>query len=763
MKKSFIDNSSLVLSYAKKGKTIKKKKAPDGVTLINTPKEFSPATQFNSVFDSYGQQPIQQPMMLNNINMQNSFNPNNRPQSTPINPQEIQPIQSTNKMTQKDFKKLGKSDNDKKSNFNPTSSFLGGLAVANLLLPDVNKERDDNYYNRPENQRYYNPYPNGLNSGALAKHGKTLKTKGDNLQLLSDDTDIEQISPSFHKFKDGKHGVKNEDGTEGVPIAFNGQTVEAQAPETFAVQSDGSGVIFSDKTKNPLTGKSFKSHTEELARFENKHVLRPLKKVESLADDIDEQDPFDKLKANTVIAKQMGIKKAQEFVQQKTDELGQIQQDILDISEQTGMKPNEVSKQMKTAKYGMTIAPDGKELKKDGKTYKKAVKFSDDVKETYVEKIDGKTRRYGEKPGSSKQAGKARPGGNWGAGEDKKMKELMQSGVSPEELIKKGYNDKAYFDKHKDWYKPANSQYEYIEDNKGEVVPIPLNIKPGGIVPKGNVQPLNTYNQQPEPQTFDETITQITPLRNDKIKNSNWKNYVGPAFGVLDRVNNRSDQGYNPRLKDVGEFENRKLNQIQSQGRTFQQGAMSSGANVAELATGMGGFAEQAAASEAEIQAFNQGNKNQVYNENIGIVNDAARFNVDVNRRNNERRLMAEQYTRDNNVNALNTIAKYSATEDKNRNTFIVNQGYYPTYGHNVDNLQPIVKPNTNAFDNETLFQVGDGRYSRNTPSSTQVRVKDGNTTTTNTYTPQKSVTPPKPKKGKYGMNLVKEFKTYKS
>ena len=261
--------------------------------------------------------------------------------------------------------------------------------------------------------------------------------------------------------------------------------------------------------------------------------------------------------------------------------------------------------------------------------------------------------------------------------------------------------------------------------------------------------------------TFD-TEEQITPIEYGKVRNGNWKNYVGPAFGVLDRVNNRSDQGYNPRLKDVGEFQNRKLAQINSQGRAFQQGATSTGASVAELATGMGGFAEQAANSEAEIQAFNQGNKNMVYNENIGIVNDFAKFNSGINTKNNERRLMAEGNTKTRNIEALNKIGKYSAMEDRDRNDFVVNQGYYPTYGHDKNTLQPNVRPNQNPFDNDAMFQVGDGRYSRNTPSSTQVRTKDGNTTTTNTYTPQKPVTPPKPKKGKYGMSLVKEFKRYK-
>jgi len=643
----------------------------------------------------------------------------------------------------------------------------------------LNKGRDFYYQNinkKPDgspNDSYEATWkPRIWESVNTYEDGGNIQTNGDDLQLLSDDTDIEQISPSFHKFKDGKHGVKNEDGTEGVPIAFNGQTVEAQAPETFAVKSDGSGVIFSDKTINPLTGKSFKFHTEELARFENNRVVVPQKRLEKLltTKDIDPQDKFDQLTINTAKAKQMGISLAQNFVQQKTDKLGQIQQNILDISEQTGMKPNEVSKQMKTAKYGMTIpkAPDGETLTKNGTTYKKRSRFSEGVNEIDLERVDGKTRRFGKKD-IEKQVKQGKDDGSKKVGfeKDKYSIKMLQEGVSPEQLAKKGLIHKDEIPKAKQYYKPK-SEYEYIEQDRGELIPIESNVKPGGIVPKGNVQPVGNItpvpNTQPQPLTFD-TEEQITPIEYGKVRNGNWKNYVGPAFGVLDRVNNRSDPGINPRLKDVGEFQNRKLAQINSQGRAFQQGATSTGASVAELATGMGGFAEQAANSEAEIQAFNQGNKNMVYNENIGIVNDFAKFNSEINTINNKRRLMAEGNTKTRNIEALNTIGKYSAMEDRDRNDFVVNQGYYPTYGHDKNTLQPNVRPNQNPFDNDAMFQVGDGRYSRNTPSSTQVRTKDGNTTTTNTYTPQKSITPPKPKKGKkgkYGMSLVKEFKRYK-
>jgi len=990
MKKSFIDNSSLMLSYAENGKLIKRKdgsyskqglwdnirankgsgkkptkemlkqekkikrKAPDGITLDgespfvgNLKKMYENAVQgqqqqVQQIGAKVGQQVADTLMPITPVNNvqknkpnQNQYNDFNAYQQDLTDWEKENNQRSDYKgdtiekdgiavvqMTDKELKNPSKQqwgnhlakptppkNERKRGNYAPY--FLGGLAAADLLLPDVNRERQQDF-NRPEDEPYYNPYPNGLGSGALAKHGKTLKQypdggnvktkflepndsklkkgyvvpfnqpstelamsiggengepaylipsfkngkllknpiqefeetgenlggpfktwqeaeefgkmrhkyveKGetipfplkrvgkdydqakmkmggsinnrDDLQLLSDDTDIEQISPSFHKFKDGKHGVKNEDGTEGVPIAFNGQTVEAQAPETFAVKSDGSGVIFSDKTINPLTGKSFKSHTEELARFENNRVVVPQKRLEKLltTKDVDPQDKFDQLTINTAKAKQMGISLAQNFVQQKTDELGQIQQNILDISEQTGMKPNEVSKQMKTAKYGMTIpkAEGGittkklasetqaeyEKRKRGNKEYEKKSKFSEGVKEVGIEKVGNKTYKYGEKEGVAPKSNlKIRPGGT--NTDEELVKAYVKRGATYEDVTTKkdgvgyaiGKNDpklKSLWDKYKGKYaQGTNPQYEYIEQEDPEpIIPPPPILPPK--TPPGTPPPEIPPTKIPG-MSFD-TEEQITPIEYGKVRNGNWKNYVGPAFGVLDRVNNRSDPGINPRLKDVGEFQNRKLAQINSQGRAFQQGATSTGASVAELATGMGGFAEQAANSEAEIQAFNQGNKNMVYNENIGIVNDFAKFNSGINTRNNERRLMAEEFTKQNNVKALNTIGKYSAMEDRDRNAFVVNQGYYPTYGHDKNTLQPNVRPNQNPFDNDAMFQVGDGRYSRNTPSSTQVRTKDGNTTTTNTYTPQKPITPPKPatKKVKYGMSLVKEFKRYK-
>jgi len=671
----------------------------------------------------------------------------------------------------------------KRGNYAPY--FLGGLAAADLLLPDVNRERQQDF-NRPEYEPYYNPYPNGLGSGALAKHGKTLES--DDLQLLSKDSYVKPLSPSIVKLKGNQHGEENSDFGEGIPLAANGQVIEAENGETFAEQSNGDKTIFSGKTINPLTGKSFKFHTEELARFENNRVVVPQKRLEKLliTKDVDPQDKFDQLTINTAKAKQMGISLAQNFVQQKTDKLGQIQQNILDISEQTGMKPNEVSKQMKTAKYGMTIPKaDGgittkklasetqaeyEKRKRGNKEYEKKSKFSEGVKEVGIEKVGNKTYKYGEKEGVAPKSNlKIRPGGT--NTDEELVRAYVKRGATYEDVTTKkdgvgyaiGKNDpklKSLWDKYKGKYaQGTNPQYEYIEQEDPEpIIPPPPILPPK--TPPGTPPPEIPPTKIPG-MTFD-TEEQITPIEYGKVRNGNWKNYVGPAFGVLDRVNNRSDPGINPRLKDVGEFQNRKLAQINSQGRAFQQGATSTGASVAELATGMGGFAEQAANSEAEIQAFNQGNKNMVYNENIGIVNDFAKFNSGINTRNNERRLMAEEFTKQNNVKALNAIGKYSAMEDRDRNAFVVNQGYYPTYGHDKNTLQPNVRPNQNPFDNDAMFQVGDGRYSRNTPSSTQVRTKDGNTTTTNTYTPQKPITPPKPKKVKYGMSLVKEFKRYK-
>jgi len=627
----------------------------------------------------------------------------------------------------------------------------------------LNKGRDFYYQNinkKPDgspNDSYEATWkPRIWESVNTYEDGGNIQTNGEDLQLLSDDTDIEQISPSFHKFKDGKHGVKNEDGSEGVPIAYNGQVVEAQSPETFATQSNGDGTVFSDKTKHPITGKSFKYHTEELAKFENKHVLKPLKKAEQLAQNIDEQDPFDKLKANTVRAKQMGINKAQEFVQIKTDELAATQQHILDISEQTGMKPNEVSKQMKTAKYGMTIpkAEGGittkkfasetqaeyEKRKRGNKEYEKKSKFSEGVKEVGIEKVGNKTYKYGEKEGVAPKSNlKIRPGGT--NTDEELVRAYVKRGATYEDVTTKkdgvgyaiGKNDpklKSLWDKHKGKYaQGTNPQYEYLEQEDPEpIIPPPPILPPK--TPPGTPPPEIPPTKIPG-MTFD-TEEQITPIEYGKVRNGNWKNYVGPAFGVLDRVNNRSDPGINPRLKDVGEFQNRKLAQINSQGRAFQQGATSTGASVAELATGMGGFAEQAANSEAEIQAFNQGNKNMVYNENIGIVNDFAKFNSGINTKNNERRLKAEGNTKTRNIEALNTIGKYSAMEDRDRNAFVVNQGYYPTYGHDKNTLQPNVRPNQNPFDNDAMFQVG-GNSSK-----------------------------PATKKAKYGMTLVKEFKRYK-
>ena len=107
-------------------------------------------------------------------------------------------------------------------------------------------------------------------------------------------------------------------------------------------------------------------------------------------------------------------------------------------------------------------------------------------------------------------------------------------------------------------------------------------------------------------------------------------------------------------------------------------------------------------------------------------------FNSEINTKNNERRLKTEGNTKTRNIEALNKIGKYSAMEDRDRNDFVVNQGYYPTYGHDKNTLQPNVRPNQNPFDNDAMFQVG-GNSSK-----------------------------PATKKVKYGMSLVKEFKRYK-
>ncbi len=148
------------------------------------------------------------------------------------------------------------------------------------------------------------------------------------------------------------NGPSHSDG--GIPINYKGTNVEVEGGETAYKADDGSLVVMGNM-KNPITGRKFKTDSKILAKNEMKNNAL----MDYSTELVNKSNPFDKwesLKFNSGMAMMIGSRKKQQSLAQSKAHLADMQQAMLDISNDHGIDPQAFSNGiMKKAKNGMKI------------------------------------------------------------------------------------------------------------------------------------------------------------------------------------------------------------------------------------------------------------------------------------------------------------------------------------------------------------------------------------------------------------------------
>lgn len=148
------------------------------------------------------------------------------------------------------------------------------------------------------------------------------------------------------------NGPSHADG--GIPINYQGNKVEVEGGETAYKADDGSLAIMGNMT-NPLTGRKFKQDSKMLAKNEQKNN----KLMDYSTELVNKTDPFNKwdsLKFNAGKAMLIGTSMKKQSLSDSKEHLAEMQQAMLDISNNYGIDPQAFSNgMMKKAKNGMKI------------------------------------------------------------------------------------------------------------------------------------------------------------------------------------------------------------------------------------------------------------------------------------------------------------------------------------------------------------------------------------------------------------------------
>lgn len=279
-----------------------------------------------------------------------------------------------------------------------------GLGLANIGIKDPTRHQ----YYTPEDTPYYNPYPMGTGSQAIYEQGGFVNSnavdfpyrsgirfreggeimnvaslsnpiarmggnirrnimseyeQGGELELYDARTGAQPISENPNagpivEFKGPSHEERNNVGSNGIPMAWNGNEVEVEGGETAFKDNQGNFQILGNM-KNPLTGRKFKQDGKLIAKAERK-ADKTMQKGLDLINSSDPDNPYEMLRFNSGKAKMQGATQKFQEMEELRNNLANIQQQKLDLAASLGIEPMEMDKKayfgkMMTAQAGKKI------------------------------------------------------------------------------------------------------------------------------------------------------------------------------------------------------------------------------------------------------------------------------------------------------------------------------------------------------------------------------------------------------------------------
>lgn len=172
--------------------------------------------------------------------------------------------------------------------------------------------------------------------------------------------DYEMLSPNMLLLQGDSHS------NGGQQITYNNTTVEAEGGEPISIDNQGNAIVYGNLTY-PGTKRTFKSIAKKIGKEEGK-ATKVQDKATKLIIDNDPYNQYSSLSFNSGSVLQDAAQQKLQALDAQKNELADMQQFILDISEATGKKPEKVADtftkggKLKSYEKGGTMAINGAEL-----------------------------------------------------------------------------------------------------------------------------------------------------------------------------------------------------------------------------------------------------------------------------------------------------------------------------------------------------------------------------------------------------------------
>ena len=198
-------------------------------------------------------------------------------------------------------------------------------------------QKTESYWDSKQQKMINGTFANGGYLEELGKGG--LQVENNNIKPLSNDTGM--ITGASHK-------------NGGVDISYNGKKVETEGKEPVHVDKRDSSLIVSGNLHIPSINTKFKDAMLTVGKFEKK-TDKLKEKATYLSKVMDPHLQYQKSGFNTAKVLQDAVSQRQETSEDTKNYLTDVQNHMLDRSEELGIDPKDLSNLYKKAKYGLKI------------------------------------------------------------------------------------------------------------------------------------------------------------------------------------------------------------------------------------------------------------------------------------------------------------------------------------------------------------------------------------------------------------------------
>lgn len=577
----------------------------------------------------------------------------------------------------------------------------------------------------------------------------------------------------------------------GTDLFFNGQGVEAEAGETFHIDSEGNGII-SGNLKNPLTGKKFKQDSKMIAKKEKK-VDKLLDYSTELVNTSNPHDKWDALKFNAGEAMMIGAHLKKQELQRSREHLTALQEAMLDLKFEGEENSSPKKEARNEAKNGLRIdytdkaqlgrmlpfIPTRKSQSQELPTVSldaEQVQGNNTLSVAQRHNNPGNMKyepwmsKFGATPGNpdniTKDGTTYAQFPDMQAGMTAMREKLFNrptfSKLDLKTAINKWTGGHPYANipndlagKKLNQMTPEEKERAFSVITMGEDSKMYNRIPPGGTAAKPESQtyiPQDVHFNPLQAPTFGTSTPNISNPQTKQPYNYNWNLNKTPDVPVgtdaeglqfqqilpeiYAATTNKQEpvwmQQYNPQLYQDFEISLQdRRNQITSQGRASRQYLGDNAGAQAILAAGEYDAINNVGAEEFRI---NQQISNDITNKNITLLNDAQTTNLKLADQQYTRQALGKSKTKSANQTILNSLSNKVLQNQLENRTLQVYENLYPHFRYDENYQQEKVGPGGGEYLNTGGFNPQPNPMSNT--STQQTFDKSGDVKFTRTNTP---------------------------